>query len=278
MSEQDNGQRGDGDAHHVPSFLMRQSLIDRQVQRDTERPVIRILPWLNVVKIGGHSIIDQGRETVLPVVDELTEALAEHRLLIATGAGIRSRHLFGIGLDLGLPTGVLAALSAADAEQNAHIIATLMAQHGVVFLPHMLVAHQLATFLTTCHGVVMNGVPPYDLWEFPPEEGKIPEHRTDAGAFLLADSYGAQSIIYVEDVDGIFMADPKTDPTARFIPEISVDELEALNLETLPIDRIVLSLLRTAKHQHAIQIVNGRTRGAILRALRGEHVGTIVHR
>jgi molybdenum storage protein len=258
-------------------MLMRQSLVDSQTKRGTERPVIRILPWLNVIKNGARSIVDSGRDAGMPVDDELAQALTEHRLLIATGAGIRSRHIFSVGLDLGLPTGVLAALSAADAEQNAHIIATLMAQHGVVFLPHMMVAHQLATFLNSCHAVVMNGVPPYDLWEFPPEEGKIPEHRTDAGAFLLAESYGARRLIYVEDVDGIYTADPKTHPEAELIPRISVDELEALALETLPLDRLVLSLMRTARHQREIQIVNGRKPGSILRALRGEHVGTIVY-
>jgi molybdenum storage protein len=257
-------------------MLMRQSLLERTIGQRTERPVIRILPWLNVVKIGGHSIIDQGREAVLPVVDELARALPDHRLLIATGAGVRSRHIFSVGLDLGLPTGVLAALSAADAEQNAHIIATLLAQHGVVFLPHMLIAHQLATFLTTCNGVVMNGVPPYELWEFPPEAGKIPEHRTDTGAFLLADSYGAQRLIYVEDVDGLYTADPKAHPDAEFIPRITVAELKAMNLETLPIDRIVLDLMPKAKHEREIQIVNGRKPGNILKALRGEHVGTII--
>jgi molybdenum storage protein len=272
----DGHDRQQGEAQHLPSMLMRQSLLERSIGERTERPVIRILPWLNVVKIGGHSIIDQGREAVLPVVDELAQALADHRLLIATGAGVRSRHIFSVGLDLGLPTGVLAALSAADAEQNAHIIATLLAQHGVVFLPHMLIAHQLATFLTTCNGVVMNGVPPYELWEFPPEAGKIPEHRTDTGAFLLADSYGAQRLIYVEDVDGLYTADPKTHPDAEFIPRITVADLKAMRLETPPIDRILLDLMPKAKHEREIQIINGRKPGNILKALRGEHVGTII--
>jgi molybdenum storage protein len=259
-------------------MLMRKSLIEQQTMQRTERPVIRILPWLNVVKIGGHSIIDRGAEAVIPVVEELAEALEQHRLLIATGGGIRSRHIFSVGLDLGLPTGVLATLSAADAEQNGHIIATLLAQYGVVFLPHMLVAHQLAMFLTTCNGVVMNGVPPYDLWEFPPEEGKIPEHRTDSGTFLLAESYGAKNVVFVEDVDGLYTADPKEHPDAEFIPEISAAELEARDLSTLPIDRMVLTLMQTSKLDKQVQIVNGLKRGNILRALNGEHVGTIIRR
>jgi molybdenum storage protein len=281
---EDQMDTGDGtatatqDAKHVPSMLMRKSLIEQQTMQRTERPVIRILPWLSVIKIGGHSIIDRGAEAVVPVVEELARALEQHRLLIATGAGIRSRHIFSVGLDLGLPTGVLATLSAADAEQNGHIIATLLAQHGVVFLPHMMVAHQLAMFLTTCNGVVMNGVPPYDLWEFPPEEGKIPEHRTDSGAFLLAESYGAQRIVFVEDVDGIYTADPKEQSDAEFIPEITAAELEALDLPTLPIDRMVLKLMQTSKLDKQVQIINGLVPDNITRALNGEHVGTIIRR
>jgi molybdenum storage protein len=64
---------------------------------DLTRPVaagrpIRLLPWVQVVKIGGR-IMDRGHEAILPLVDELRALLLEHRLLILTGAGIRARHL-----------------------------------------------------------------------------------------------------------------------------------------------------------------------------------------
>ena len=35
--------------------------------------------------------------------------------------------------------------------------------------------------------------------------------------------------------------------------------------------------MATAKHLDQIQIVNGLVPGNVLRALRGEHVGTIIH-
>ena len=91
---------------HVASPLARQTLLDGELTRPVagRRPV-RILPWLQVVKIGGRSIMDRGAEAILPVVDELRKLLPEHRLLILTGAGIRARHLYGVGLDLGLPVG-----------------------------------------------------------------------------------------------------------------------------------------------------------------------------
>jgi molybdenum storage protein len=262
----------------VPSSLMRQTLLDRElVLPVTDRPVIKLLPWLNVVKIGGHSIMDRGRDAILPVVEELVEAFVDRKLLITTGPGIRGRHVYSVGLDLGLPTGALAALAATDAEKNGHIVAALLAEHGVVYLPHSSVAHHLPVFLSAAPAVVANAYPPYHLYEFPPAVGRIPPHRSDTGPLLLADAYGAARLVYIDDVDGIYTADPKDNPDAELIPRIGAKELTARGLKTLPIDRIVLQILGSAKHVKEIQIVNGLKRGNIGKALAGEHVGTIVH-
>ena len=64
--------------------------------------------------------------------------------------------------------------------------------------------------------------------------------------------------------------------TPEFIPEISASELRT-NFATLPIDRTMLDVMDAAKHLDQIQIVNGLVPGNVLRALRGEHVGTIIH-
>lgn len=264
-------------ALHLPSALMRQTLLDRELVRPaTQRPVVRLLPWLNVVKIGGHSIMDRGREAIVPVVSELKEAMGTHRMLIATGTGIRGRHVYSVGLDLGLPTGVLAALAAVDAEKNGHIMAALLADQGVVYLPHTAVGHHLPIFLTAAPAVVANGFPPYGMYEFPSEVGRIPTHRTDAGAFLLADAYGARSMVFVDDVDGVYTSDPNGDEPGELIPRISASELLARNLKTLPLDRIVLHLMASAKHRREVQVVNGLKPGTITAALNGEHVGTII--
>jgi molybdenum storage protein len=270
-------------AKDVPSILMRQTLMDRELLRPVDRPVIPLLPWLSVVVIGGRSIMDKGPEAILPVVAELRTALSEHRLLILTGAGIRGRHVLGIGLDLGLPTGVLAALVASEAEQNGHLIAALLAEQGVSYLPHAAVAHQLAVHLMASRAVVSNGYPPYGLYEFPPEVGKIPPHRTDTGAFLLADAYGAAQLIYVKDVEGVFTSDPATTngSSPELIPRVSAAELlarlDAGPVDPLPLDPLVLQLMAHAKHQKQVQIINGLTPGTLTKALQGESVGTVIH-
>src|SRR5215471_14395972 len=122
---------------HVASPLARQTLLDNGLTRPVAggRP-IRLLPWLQVVKIGGRSIMDRGRDAILPLVDEIRKLLPEHRLLILTGAGIRVRHVYGVGLDLGLPAGSLAPLAASEAGQNGHMLAALLAPEGGSYVGH----------------------------------------------------------------------------------------------------------------------------------------------
>jgi molybdenum storage protein len=267
------------DIKHVPSSLARQTLLDRELTRPVEdRPQIRLLPWLNVVKIGGRSIMDRGADAILPVVDELRRALPEHRLLILAGPGIRARHIYRVGLDLGLPVGALASLAATEAGNNGHIIAALLADDNVSYVEHPTVANQLGIHLAAARAVVASAFPPYHHHEFPPPVGRIPPHRADTGAFLIADAIGAQRLTLVEDVDGLYTADPNHPGAAipEFIPEISVAELRDRRLATLPVDLMLLEAMATARNLHQVQIVNGRTPGSVLRALRGEHVGTII--
>jgi len=264
--------------HHVRSRLMRESLLDRQVERSTEGPVFRMLPEAHVLKIGGRSIMDAGRGVVYPVVEALAECLKTSKLILGTGGGVRTRHVFSIGVDLGLPTGVLAQLAQADALANAHILGTLLAPHGVVAIPPEIFGHLLPLFLHSAPGVVFSSVPPYSLWEHPPGIGRIPPHRTDAGAFLLAECFGCKSLTLVKDVDGLYDADPKREPAARFIPEIGVAELRRLSLATLPFEPILLDLLENARLIDRFQIVNGHRPERIAAALAGERVGTVVRR
>lgn len=262
---------------HLDSMLMRESLLDRDVERSTETPVHRMLPYAQVVKVGGRSIMEAGRQVTLPVAEELAENLRDHKLVIGTGGGSRSRHVFSIGIDLGMPTGVLAELAQADALGNAHILGTLLAPYGVVAIPPDIFGHLLPLFLHSAPGVIFSGVPPYSLWEHPPETGGIPPHRTDAGALLLAECFGCKRLILVKDVDGLYDRDPRQDATARFIDKIHVGELLELQLRTLPFETILLDLLPRGRLIKEFQVVNGTVPGNITAALNGEHVGTIVH-
>ncbi|PYP89826.1 MAG: uridine kinase [Candidatus Angelobacter sp. Gp1-AA117] len=263
-------------AQHVESTLMRESLVDKNVIARTEGEVSSILPDVNVIQIGGRSIMDRGRSALLPLLEEIVANQPKHRMIIGVGAGVRSRHIFSVGLDLGLPTGALAALSAKDAAQNAYMVSCLLARHGFVYLEAPFVVQLLPAMLAAARGAVFNGIPPYSLWEHPPKIGKLPPHGSDAGSYLVGEVYGVRSVIFLKDVDGLYSADPKTDSQAEFIPEIRAQELIDKKLLTLPIEPVVLELLTRAKLARGVRIVNGLTPGNLTRALAGEPVGTLI--
>jgi molybdenum storage protein len=264
-------------ARHIVSPLMRESLIDKQIIARTEAAVRRILPSLNVIQIGGLSIMDRGESAVIPLLEEIVANQTEHTQVIGVGPGVRARHILSVGLDLGLPTGALATLAAKSSAQNAYMISCLLAKHGFVYLEAPFIVQLLPAMLAAARGAVFNGIPPYDLWEHPPPVGKIPPHGSDAGSYLVAEVFGARSVIFLKDVDGLFTADPKRVPDARLVPRISVDDLMRMQLPTLPIEPVVLELLATAKLVKSVRIINGLVAGNLTRALAGQAVGTEIH-
>ncbi len=263
---------------HIQTPLMAESLMDKALLERTEiTEVFRPLPNLNVVKLGGQSIIDRGAQVVLPLVQEIAAARAQHELLIVTGGGTRSRHAYAIALDLGMPTGVLAKLGESISEQNALMLSVLLAPHGGVKIGHNEVT-ALPAYLALGTIPVMHAMPPYGLWEQPDERGRIPPHRTDAGAFLTAEVLGARRCILVKDERGLFMADPKKDPKATFIPEIEVGELLAMDLGDLAVERTMLVALARSRSVREVFLVNGLEPGNLTRALQGENPGTRIYR
>ena len=108
--------------------LVSGSLSDESLMRATENtPNLALVPWANVVKIGGQSIMDRGRAGLMPVVHEIVANLPRHKMILGTGAGTRARHIYSLAIDLGLPVGVLTVLGPAVAWQNAQMLQYLLA-------------------------------------------------------------------------------------------------------------------------------------------------------
>jgi molybdenum storage protein len=255
---------------------MSRPLSDRELMAaSATAPDYAILPDVSVLKVGGQSLIDRGRSAVYPVVEELAAVKRSRKMLIGTGGGTRARHVYSVAAELGLPTGVLSDVGNAVSGQNAQMLGYLMARYGVPVVSHE-AFDALPLYVVECGAVVFPGMPPYDLWHQVPYEGVIPPYRTDAGCYLVAEIYGCRSMIYVKDEDGLYTANPKTDPNATLIPRITVDELISLDLPDLVIERSVLELMRNARNVRSVQVINGLKPGLITRALGGEHVGTII--
>ena len=268
----------DGRRLHVKSKLMGESLISKSFMESfTVAPQRRLFPDVNIIKIGGQSICDRGVKALPPIMEEIVANKKEHKMLITTGGGTRSRHIYSIGLELGMPTGIIAKFGSSISEQNALLVSTLLSSWGGIKIGHDEVI-KLSTYFAQGCIPVMHGMPPYDYFALPAKGWRIPIHRTDVGTLILADLIGARNCIYVKDEEGLYTDDPKKNSDAEFVPEISASELLAQDFDDLIIERPCLEILQNSEVIDSIQIVNGQHAGNITRALKGEHVGTIIHK
>ena len=234
-----------------------------------------MMPDVRVLKMGGQSVMDRGRSAVFPILDELVAAKDQHKLLICCGGGTRARHVYSIASDLELPTGLLSALGGYVPRQNARMLQMLLAKHGGLFMLHDDFEKLPLYFRLGCIPI-MTGMPPFGYWEKPTSEGRIPQHRTDAGVFLTAEVLGTKRAIFIKDEDGLFTDNPKKNPSAKKIAKIGAKELLDLDLPDMVLERVVIKYLTRSRFCTELQIVNGLERGMITRALKGEDVGTLI--
>ena len=260
----------------MESKLAGESLVRRGLMRKTAGVrQIRIMPDLNVIKIGGHGVIDYGRDVIYPLIEEIGELSRNHKILIATGGGARTRHILDVGIDLGMPTGVLAELAGKISEQNAIMMSILFSKYNGTRI-HTDDLLNLPSLISLGMLPVVQGTPPYGLYEHPPKLGSIPPHRTDTGAFLMAEVVGGKNCILGKNVDGLYAENPFVNPDAEFIPEITADELLEMEMEDVVLEPMAVELLRDAVHVREIKVVNAHVPGNITKAINGERVGTLI--
>lgn len=240
------------------------------------REPVRILPDIWVLKVGGQSIMDRGREAVYPIIEELREARrAGIEYILGVGGGTRARHAYALGLDIGMPTGALARIGASIPVQNARMLQMLMANDGAI-MAYDDDFEKLPMYLDTGCIPVMSGMPPFEFWEKTPAIGRLPQNRTDAGVYLLAEFFGARGVIYIKDEDGLYTADPKKDRNAKLIENPTAAGLLASGQDDLIIERCVLEYMQTAKFVREVRVINGLKKGQVAAALRGEDVGVLI--
>ncbi len=267
---------GSGHRTHIKSPLMRESLMDRRVLAATDaQEVIPILPDVHVVHIGGASILDRGRDAIIPLLDEVVRCRRDHKIILGVGGGARMRHTYHIALDLGIPTRGLAMVAGAVNEQNRYMVQAVLAKHGGVVLhkDHYVV---LPLWLASGMIPILSGMPPYHYWEPPTGHDRVPHYREDFGLFMVSEVLGAASMTYIKDEDGLYTDDPKKNRQAEFIPHITARELLDRNLPDLIIDRSVIENMLHARNTRRVQIINGLKPELLGRALAGEPVGTVI--
>jgi uridylate kinase len=99
-----------------------------------------------------------------------------------------------------------------------------------------------------------------------------PYFSTDTAAVLRAIQMKAEVIIKATSVDGVYSADPKTEPAARFYETISYRDVMLQELRVM--DQTAITLC--AENKLPLIVLNIHKNGAVASAVSGERVGTLV--
>jgi uridylate kinase len=99
-----------------------------------------------------------------------------------------------------------------------------------------------------------------------------PFFTTDSAAALRANEMRCDVLLKATSVEGIYSADPKVDPTAEFLPEVTYQQVLERNLQVM--DAAAVSLCR----DNGVPIVVFKllAPGNVRRVVLGERVGSIV--
>ncbi len=229
----------------------------------------RILLKLSGEALAGGKPHGFDRAAMQAVADELQPVLAagvQIGLVVGGGNLFRGLPAAAEGADratadyIGMLATVMNALALHEVLQAAGIPARVMSALAVTGVAEAYVrvkalAHLDAGRVVLCAGGIGN-----------------PYFTTDTAACLRAIDIGAGLLLKSTKVDGVYDADPQRHPGARRYDRLDYDEVLARQLGVM--DATAVALAR--EHALPVRVFDMNSRGALLRIVRGEPVGTLM--
>ena len=227
-----------------------------------------------LVKLSGESLAgEQGFGIEPGVVAKLTDEIGEvhaagvHLGLVVGGGNIvRGTKASEQGMDrvsadyMGMLATVINALALQDALERAGVETRVMTAIRMEQLAEPYIRRRALRHLEKGRVVLFAG-----------GTGN-PYFSTDTAAVLRAIEMDADVILKATRVDGVYTADPEIDPDAELLTDLTYRDV--LNRELKVMDAAAISLCR--ENDLPVMVLNIREKGAILAALRGERIGTLV--
>jgi uridylate kinase len=227
-----------------------------------------------LVKLSGESLAGERGFGIEPrVVEELTHEVGEvHaagvRLGLVVGGGniVRGAVASQQGMDrvsadyMGMLATVINALALQDALERYGVDTRVMTAIRMEQLAEPYIRRRALRHLEKGRVVIFAG-----------GTGN-PYFSTDTAAVLRAIEMEADVILKATRVDGVYTSDPEQDPEAEFLPELTYRDV--INNELQVMDAAAMSLCR--ENDLPVIVLNIRRPGAILAALRGERIGSLV--
>ncbi|HUF49431.1 MAG TPA: UMP kinase [Longimicrobiales bacterium] len=227
-----------------------------------------------VLKLSGEALAgEQGFGISPPVVDRLTDEIVSlHQLgvdvglVIGGGNIVRGTKASEQGMDrvsadyMGMLATIINALALQDLLERKGVETRVMTAIRMEALAEPYIRRRALRHLEKGRAVIFAG-----------GTGN-PYFTTDTAAVLRAIEIHADVIIKATNVEGIYSADPRQDPTAQFIERLTYQEVLARELNVM--DAAAVSLCK--ENDLPIVVLNIQERGAVAAALRGEKRGTLV--
>ncbi len=227
-----------------------------------------------LLKISGEALAGGGGSGIdFGIIDRLTEELkqvsasgAQLGLVVGGGNIVRGAQASGQGMDrvsadyMGMLATVINALALQDILEKKGLDTRVMSAIRMEELAEPYIRRRAVRHLEKGRVVIFAG-----------GTGN-PYFSTDTAAVLRALEIEAQVILKATNVDGVYTADPKKVPDARFLTELTFQE--ALVNGYAVMDANAFGLCK--ENRLPIIVFNINQPGATARVLAGERVGTIV--
>lgn len=211
-----------------------------------------------VIKIGGSLSIDEDGprleyfKKLIPVIKKLDR---EHQLILSIGGGKFIRKYYSAIEKLGLSRDEMEWIAIELLRVNVRFLAFLLDKKPI---------YTLEELNENSSGVI---------------GGIKPGRSTDANAAYAADVIKADYFIKLTDVDGIYDKDPKKHNDAKHLEHITFKDLAKYAQEGRPgsygvLDKLAVETIVKCKIKTII--MNGSEPGNILKAVKGEKIGTVI--
>jgi len=237
--------------------------------RVTDLPYPRVLLKLSGEALAGEKGFAFDFATVARVADEVgsvVKAGASVGLVIGGGNIVRGRLLSEIGVErvtadyMGMLGTVINALAVQDVLEKKGLDTRVMTAIRMEEVAEPYIRRRAMRHLEKGRIVI-----------FAAGTGN-PYFSTDTAAVLRAIQMKASVIIKATSVDGVYSADPKSNPNAKFYEEISFRDVMLEDLKV--IDQTAITLC--SENNLPLIVLNIHRPGAFVAAVRGERVGTLV--
>ena len=222
-----------------------------------------------VLKLGGHLLSNatgnfsiEYLKKLTPIIEYLKKSVK--KLIIVVGGGQIARQYINTAYFFSRNNSSLDLLGIKVSHLNA-LLLSIITNNPPTSIPENL---QDVINQTSYRNIIITG-------------GFQPGQSTTTVSALIAEAISADLLIIATDVDGIYEKDPKKYPDAKLLTETTIDTLKKIFDKSIIeageyklLDPYTLKILERSKIKTII--INGKNPGNIIKAIKGEKIGTLI--